>query len=65
MLVLAMGPLITVLVAVVALGVLAWLISLTPIPPPFKTAAYVVLCIVLFVLVLRFVIHEFPELGSL
>lgn len=62
---LAMGPLLTVILAIIGLGLLAWLISLIPIPPPFKTAAYVVLIVVLCVIVLKFILGEFPALNSL
>ncbi len=61
----AMGPILTVVVTLVVLGLLWWVTTLLPLPGPVKTALMIVFIIVLFVVVLRFVLHEFPELGSM
>jgi len=40
----------TLLLYVIILGVVAWGVSAIPMPPPFKTIAYVILIIILVVL---------------
>lgn len=65
MFLLAMGPLLTVIVSLAVVGLLWWATTLLPLPGPVKTALMIVFVIVLFVIVLRFLLHEFPELGSL
>jgi hypothetical protein len=49
------------LVAVIVCGILYWIVTLIPLPPPFKTIAMVV--ILLFLLI--FIIYLFFGSGSL
>ena len=44
---------ITVLFWVIVLGLLAWGVSAIPIPPPFKTVAYVVLILILVIVLFQ------------
>ncbi len=61
----ALGPLLTVVLGLVVIGLLWWATTMLPLPGPVKTALMIVFIIVLFVIVLRFLLHAFPELGSL
>lgn len=49
---LAVGPVMSVILAIVVLGLVVWLVGLTPIPPAFKKAVMVVAIVVLVVLVI-------------
>jgi hypothetical protein len=62
----AIGPLLTVIIGIILIGLLWWATTLlTFLPDPVRKALAVVFIIVLFILVIRFVITQFPELASL
>ncbi len=44
---------ITLLFWVILLGLLAWAVSAIPIPQPFKTIAWVILCVILLVVIFQ------------
>ncbi len=61
----AMGPIVTVVISLVVVGLLWWVTTLLPLPGPVKTALMIVFVIILFVIVLRFLLQTFPELGAI
>lgn len=44
---------ISLLIAVLILGVIAWIITILPVPQPFKTIAFVVLGLILIIWLLQ------------
>ena len=50
-----MGLLINLLILVVVLGLVYWIISLVPLPPPLRLAVQVIFAVIAIILLLGFV----------